>query len=831
MSGNDDAAIADGVSTGRSTPPPSRSTPPPPVTEGATATATATTGAAAAAESDARMPQAAEHSDAYHPAESDDPFPLEDGSLMHLYESRLRRLREYETRVFSRYNNGPNGATPGTGTGISEEEEFQQRDLEQQQQQQQEQQRPPKNRFLGFYEQPRTTPFVSRHGGGHGRSGQLPPGVINVNDAEGEVMDDLTLSTGFNSNSNAGADVASIQTAPEGPEENDESKVEPGEEALGDQDERQRIPTHTHAMSVQGTEHSTQSSDDEGDHSKNQEDDRKYEQDSEGNQGDPYSYLAASDSKYEIYSVLVDPEQDDRAVEIALYSAARPHMRGFHFAWLAFFIAFFAWFAITPLLSEVARSLDLTRKEIWTSNTLAVAGSAVTRILAGPVNDIYGARYTMFVTLLFSAVPTCIAGAVIHGTTSLYITRLLIGVCGSAFVTCQFWTSSMFVPEVAGTANSLAAGWGNLGGGVAQVVMGSLLFPLLKVIYGGEGFGQAASVYTDDGQTENDYDRAADLAWRTAMVFPGLMCLYGAYFCVRFADDCPKGNFRKRKSQGRMVSESPIDAIRRGVNNSNTWLLVVQYGCCFGVEITMTNAAALYFQEEFGQNTETAAAIASVFGWMNLFARGIGGFCSDMASATYGMRGRLWIQVVTLIAEGGLVCLFSTADTLATAIVIMVMFSIFVQAAEGSTFGIVPYVDYSVTGSIAGIVGGGGNVGGVVFSLFFREFDNRTAFLLMGCIVFSSSILTAFIAISGHRALLCGHDASEVLDRRDAHAGQLGSLPNVDLHTHDSESHRNRQTTLRNHEAAATATATFAESPLQQSANKDGITSTVEGEV
>jgi NNP family nitrate/nitrite transporter-like MFS transporter len=752
MSGNDDEPVADRLGT-----------PSPPVIERATTRSVLE-------ESDTAMQQAEES--------SDDPFPLEEGSLMNLYETRLRRLREYETRVFSRYNN-----TSNANTDISEhEKEIQQPGLLE----------PPKNRFLGFYEQTRTNPFVSQR---MGSSQHLPPGVIHVKDAEGEVMDDLTLSTGFNSNS--GVDVASIQAAPEGPEENDESKVEPGEE---DQDERQRIATAT--LSIQSTNNPTHSS--EGNDLNNQEDDRKFEQASESNQGDPYSYLAAPDSKYETYSVLVDAEQDDRAVEIALYSSARPHMRGFHFAWLAFFIAFFAWFAMTPLLSEIARSLDLSRREIWTSNALAVAGSAVTRILAGPVNDIYGARYTMCGTLLFSAIPTCIAGLVIRGKTSLYIIRLLIGVCGSAFVTCQFWTSSMFVAEVAGTANSLAAGWGNLGGGVAQVVMGSLLFPLLKVIYGGEGFGQAASVYTDDDQADDEYDRAADLAWRTAMVFPGLLCLYGAYFCIRFADDCPKGNFRKRKEQGLMVSESPMDAIRRGANNRNTWLLFLQYAACFGVEITMTNAAALYFQEEFGQNTETAAAIASVFGWMNLFARGIGGFCSDMASATFGMRGRLWIQFVTLVAEGGLVCVFSTTDTLATAIIVMVLFSICVQAAEGSTFGIVPYVDYSVTGSISGIVGAGGNVGGVIFSLFFREYDNQTAFLLMGCIVLASSGLTAFIAISGHRALLCGHDASEVLDRRDAHAGQLGSVPLVDLHTHDSEAHRNRQTTLRN-EAATSA--------------------------
>ena len=59
-------------------------------------------------------------------------------------------------------------------------------------------------------------------------------------------------------------------------------------------------------------------------------------------------------------------------------------------------------------------------------------------------------------------------------------------------------------------------------------------------------------------------------------------------------------------------------------------------GVTFNVELTMTSAAALYFQEEFDQPTASAAAIASVFGWMNLFARGLGGFVSDMACAKYG---------------------------------------------------------------------------------------------------------------------------------------------------------------------------------------------------
>jgi MFS transporter, NNP family, nitrate/nitrite transporter len=47
----------------------------------------------------------------------------------------------------------------------------------------------------------------------------------------------------------------------------------------------------------------------------------------------------------------------------------------------------------------------------------------------------------------------------------------------------------------------------------------------------------------------------------------------------------------------------------RGSLNFNTWLLFIQYAACFGVELTMNNAASTYFREEFDLTTESAAAI------------------------------------------------------------------------------------------------------------------------------------------------------------------------------------------------------------------------------
>jgi NNP family nitrate/nitrite transporter-like MFS transporter len=166
---------------------------------------------------------------------------------------------------------------------------------------------------------------------------------------------------------------------------------------------------------------------------------------------------------------------------------------------------------------------------------------------------------------------------------------------------------------------------------------------------------------------------------------------------------------------------------------------------------------------------------------MSLFARGVGGFCSDAANAKSGMRGRLWCQVILLLIEGCLVIAFSFTRGLAATIIVMLILSIFVQAAEGSTFGIVPYIgNNQITGSIAGLVGAGGNIGGISFSIMCLYFPSyRNAFMWMGCAVLASALWTLFMEIRGHRALLTGEDCPEVAAHR--RRAKLPSLVTVDL--------------------------------------------------
>jgi NNP family nitrate/nitrite transporter-like MFS transporter len=327
-------------------------------------------------------------------------------------------------------------------------------------------------------------------------------------------------------------------------------------------------------------------------------------------------------------------------------------------------MAFFVWFAVTPLLGEIQEDLNLSDKEIWTSSIAGLVSTIFVRVLLGPACDKYGARVLLSLVLCAAAIPTACTGF-IQSARDLIILRSFIGIAGGSFVMCQYWTSRMFTLEMVGTANALVAGWGNLGAGVTPIIMGSLLLPLFKVFF--------------DGDSEK--------AWRYVSILPASLTFVTGVVIYYISDDAPKGNYSEMKEAGTMESVSYKRSLFSGASNPNTWLLALQYACCFGVELTMNGAAVLYFRDEFGQSSESAAAIASIFGWMNLFARGVGGFYSDYGNGMSGMRGRLWVQTCLLIGEGVSILCFAQTNTLAVSIVVMIIFSLFVQASEGAVYG------------------------------------------------------------------------------------------------------------------------------------------------
>mmetsp|Transcript_22227 Transcript_22227/g.67517 ORF Transcript_22227/g.67517 Transcript_22227/m.67517 type:complete len:631 (+) Transcript_22227:222-2114(+) len=524
----------------------------------------------------------------------------------------------------------------------------------------------------------------------------------------------------------------------------------------------------------------------------------------------------------------------------------QPHMYAFWVSSFAFFCTFFSVFAPAALMPYIRRATEdggigLTATEIADSGSAAVGGTIVMRVLAGPLCDKFGARKTFFM-LLWLGIPGIVTLSLAQSAGALIAARLLIGLSLATFVTCQVWCSQMFARAIVGTANATAGGWGNLGGGVTQLVMPYVMLGFLRAT-GTDAAG-------------------IDRAWRLCMIVPAALHILASVLVI-LGRDLPDGNYRELETSGAKEKGRGATAALIGFSNVNAWILAITYGFCFGVELTMNNKAVLYFYRYYGVTPQIAGVLGSCFGLMNIFARSWGGILSDMLNAKFGMRGRLWACWIIQTLEGlmclimGLItigmpspdrkrcgdslCATTDADlqwgkwqttnppygspftygitytykinstnaalvmpcgsesiatpgegwlvgeggeetrvalpttdtfivvgdvdnlecvrnqgTLGITMLVMVVFSILVQMAEGLHFGIVPYVSRPALGVVSGMVGAGGNIGAVIGSKVIISGTKSTdqGFVDLGITIMTLSLIMHFIYFPEYGSLL-----------------------------------------------------------------------------
>jgi NNP family nitrate/nitrite transporter-like MFS transporter len=394
-------------------------------------------------------------------------------------------------------------------------------------------------------------------------------------------------------------------------------------------------------------------------------------------------------------------------------------MRTFHLTWLTFFVCFFGWFGLAPLMPTVRADLGLTKPQVGNILIAGVSATIFARLLIGRLCDTWGPRKTYTALLVLGAMPVGGVGLA-HDYATFLLFRLAIGVVGASFVITQFHTSAMFAPTIKGTANAVAGGWGNLGGGVTNMVM-----PLVMAAIVAAGYTKPE-------------------AWRLAMLLPAALMLVMAVLYWKFTKDTPAGNYDEIEREATVKSTIPFG---KAIADLRVWALALAYAACFGMEITFDGVAALYFFDHFGLNEKTAGLWAGVFGFMNLFARALGGILADRVGRRYGMRGKGLLLAGLLLLEGAGIGLFAASGNLTLAIVSMLSFALFLKMANGTTYAIVPFVNKKAVGAVSGVVGAGGNVGGMLMGFLFKAqgISYAEAFLLIGGAVVVIGLLVALV--------------------------------------------------------------------------------------
>jgi NNP family nitrate/nitrite transporter-like MFS transporter len=427
-------------------------------------------------------------------------------------------------------------------------------------------------------------------------------------------------------------------------------------------------------------------------------------------------------------------EHDDKATRIQLFSFSTPQMRAFHMTWVAFFVCFFAWFAVAPLMPVIKGELGLNADQIANINIAAVGITILVRLLVGPLCDRYGPRLVYTALLALGAIPV-IGIATATSYTAFLVFRLAIGAIGASFVITQYHTSVMFAPNVVGTANAASAGWGNAGGGATQSAMPWVLIALASL-----GLSQSS-------------------AWRVSMLVPGVLMLIVAALYWRFTQDCPQGNYKQLRASGVELANSKRsgwDVFWAASANYRVWMLFLTYAACFGIELFVHNVVASYYVDRFALDLQSAGMAAGSFGLLALFARALGGIVSDRAAGRLGLDGRTMLLFALMLGEGVGLLWFAQSASVGTAIAAMLAFGLFTHMACGATYALVPFIDRKALGGVAGIIGAGGNVGAVAAGLLLKGVgDVQRCFAILGYSVLLASLCAIAVRFSA------AHKASE----------------------------------------------------------------------
>ena len=475
-----------------------------------------------------------------------------------------------------------------------------------------------------------------------------------------------------------------------------------------------------------------------------------------------------------------------------------PKIRTLHYTWFAFFVTFYVWFNMAPLATTMLDSVDwLTREHI---KILAICNVALTipaRIIIGALIDKYGPRVVFSGLMVVMAIPAFVF-AFADSFMQLLVARLVLGSIGAGFVIGIKMMAIWFPKNMIGRAEGFYAGWGNFGSawaamtlpwfaitvcgkwfglgedgwryalavnGLVSLVYGIAYYFLVsdhppgKVIkFSEKAEPMRVTSYFDLGQyivwSFPLVGAMAVLAWRISeimvdghhllsdqtlyIIYAVLGLLYVAHVAKILQTNLP--DLKKGIPEEKKYSWGSVAAL-------NT-----TYFANFGAELAVVSMLPMFFESVFkGLVTDTgvplmtatlAGMLAASFAFVNLIARPLGGYLSDMMSnrkrtmLIYMMGITAGFFAMSFIAKYGPVVdgvqtlqpMFEGVWWLVVAVVITIVCSMFVQGAEGATFAIIPMIKRGMTGQIAGMAGAYGNVGAVCYLVLYSLVDDKTFF-------------------------------------------------------------------------------------------------------
>lgn len=382
---------------------------------------------------------------------------------------------------------------------------------------------------------------------------------------------------------------------------------------------------------------------------------------------------------------------------------ARGSVRALVLATLAFALCFSVWGLIAPLAPQFREAYGLSNTQVGFLLAVPVILGSLLRIPAGIVTDRYGARIVFPWLLLLLVVPITLA-ALSRSYGALIGAGFLLGTSGASFAVGIPFVASWFPAHKQGFALGIY-GMGNIGTAVA-----ALAAPRV----------------------------AAGPGWPYAFwIFAPLVVAFAAIFWL-VGRESPR--FTPRRA-------TFVERTRVLVDRPVSWLLVFFYFVTFGGFIAMGNFLPSFLTATHGLTQTDAGARTAGFVIMATLARPLGGWLADRWRGTSVLNLVFVLEAlfaIVLAFEPGMIGV--TIGFLGSAVALGI--------GNGAVFKLVAELFPKETGTLAGLVGAAGGLGGFFPPLVLGLVRDVTgsyaiAFMLLSEFALACLIIN-LLALQGH---------------------------------------------------------------------------------
>ena len=329
-------------------------------------------------------------------------------------------------------------------------------------------------------------------------------------------------------------------------------------------------------------------------------------------------------------------------------------------SFLYFDTSFMVWVLLGALGTYVAADLGLSPTQKGLMTAIPVLSGAALRPVAGIAADHFGGRRTGLFGLGFTLVPLTLGWLVADSLPLLVVTGVLLGVAGASFAVAMPLASRWYPAEHQGLALGLA------GAGNGGTVLAAMFAPRLA-----EAFG-----------------------WHAVLGLAMIPIAVSWSVFVLFARDSP-APFAPRTLKDFVAVLREREA---------RWFCLF-YAVTFGGFIGLASYLAIFFHDQYGVGRVAAGDLTGACVLAGSLARPIGGFVADRVGGT-----RVLVAVFATIAAT--MSLLSHLPPTAISVTLLLGGMMAMGLGNGAVFQLIPQRFSGRMGSVTGLVGACGGLGG-----------------------------------------------------------------------------------------------------------------------